>query len=110
MTQAQLAVWRDRLLTDWAQVREELIGQLKACRRDEWAEKVDHCERDQLVDLTSRLDLPKVEQSVARLKRIDADGSAPPGRKSRCWWAGQAGTRSAFATNSSNCRGWISTC
>jgi len=72
MTQARLAVWRERLLADWAQVRGELIDQLKACRRDEWAEKVDHCERDQLVDLTSRLDLPKVEQSVASLKRIDA--------------------------------------
>ncbi|HGY1052759.1 TPA: TraR/DksA family transcriptional regulator [Aeromonas salmonicida subsp. pectinolytica] len=72
MTQARLAVWRERLLADWAQVRGELIDQLKACRRDEWAEKVDHCERDQLVDLTSRLDLPKVEQSVASFKRIDA--------------------------------------
>ena len=72
MTQAQLTVWRNRLLSDWAQVRETLIGQLKACRRDEWAEQVGHCEQDQLVELTSRLDLPKVEQSVARLKRIDA--------------------------------------
>ena len=72
MTQAQLTVWRNRLLSDWAQVRETLIGQLKACRRDEWAEKLDHCEQDQLVELTSRLDLPKVEQSVAHLKRIDA--------------------------------------
>lgn len=72
MTQAQLTVWRNRLLSDWAQVRETLIGQLKACRRDEWAEQVGHCDQDQLVELTSRLDLPKVEQSVARLKRIDA--------------------------------------
>lgn len=72
MTQAQLAEWRDRLQADWAQVREELIVQLKADRRDEWAEQVDHCERDQLVELTSRLDLPKVEQSVMRLKRLDA--------------------------------------
>ncbi len=72
MTQAQLAEWRERLLTDWAQVREELIDRLKASRRDDWAEKVGHCERDQLVELTSCLDLPKVEQSVASLKRIDA--------------------------------------
>lgn len=72
MTQAQLAEWRDRLQADWSQVREELIVQLKADRRDEWAEQVDHCERDQLVELTSRLDLPKVEQSVMRLKRLDA--------------------------------------
>ncbi|HEH9430480.1 TPA: conjugal transfer protein TraR [Aeromonas sobria] len=67
-----MAVWRNRLLFDWAQVRETLIGQLKASRRDDWAEKVDHCEPDQLVELTSRLDLPKVELSVIRLKRIDA--------------------------------------
>lgn len=72
MTQAQLAEWRDRLQADWAQVREELIVQLKADRRDEWAEQVDHCERDQLVELTSRLDLPRVEQRVMRLKRLDA--------------------------------------
>ncbi|WP_338120447.1 conjugal transfer protein TraR [Aeromonas rivipollensis] len=72
MTQARLAEWRERLLTDWAQTREELIAQLKACRRDDWAQKVGSCERDQLVDLTSRLDLPKVELSVARLKRLDA--------------------------------------
>ena len=72
VTQARLAEWHERLLTDWAQTREELIGQLKACRRDDWAQKVASCERDQLVDLTGRLDLPKVEQSVARLKRLDA--------------------------------------
>ena len=49
-----------------------IIALRQADAGDEWAEQVDHCERDQLVDLTSRLDLPKVEQSVARLKRIDA--------------------------------------
>lgn len=72
VTQARLAEWHQRLLTDWAQTREELIRQLKACRQDDWAQRVASCERDQLVDLTSRLDLPKVEQSVARLKRLDA--------------------------------------
>ena len=72
MTQAQLAEWRERLQANWAHVREELIGQLKACQRDDWAEKVAQCERDQLVELTSRLDLPKVEQSLAHLKRLDA--------------------------------------
>ena len=72
VTQARLAEWRERLLTDWAQTREALITQLKACRRDDWAHKVGSCERDQLVELTSRLDLPKVELSVARLKRLDA--------------------------------------
>ena len=58
VTQARLAEWRERLLTDWAQTREALIGQLKACRRDDWAQKVASCERDQLADLTGRLDLP----------------------------------------------------
>lgn len=72
VTQARLAEWHQRLLTDWAQTREELIRQLKACRQDDWAQKVERCERDQLVDLTSRLDLPGVEHSVARLKRLDA--------------------------------------
>lgn len=72
MTQAQLAEWRDRLLTDWAQVREELIAQLKADKRDDWAEKVAQCERDQLVDVTSRFKLPKGDLCVTRLKRIDA--------------------------------------
>ena len=72
MTQAQLAGWRDRLLADWARIREELIGQLKASRKGDWAEQASHCERDQLVDLTSRLDLPQVEQNVTALKRIDA--------------------------------------
>lgn len=72
ITQIQLTVWRDRLLADWAQVREELIGQLKTSRGKELVEKLDRCERDQLVELTCRLDLPKVEQRVARLKQIDA--------------------------------------
>ena len=30
VTQARLAEWHQRLLTDWAQTREELIRQLKA--------------------------------------------------------------------------------
>jgi DnaK suppressor protein len=72
MTQAQLAGWRDRLLTDWAQVKEELVVQLKADKGDDLADKVAQCERDQLVDMTSRFKLPKVEPRVIRLKRIDA--------------------------------------
>lgn len=72
MTQAQLAEWRQRLLTDWAQVREKLSSQLRVSQHAEWADSVDRCERDQLVDLLGRFDLPKTEQSVMRIKRIDA--------------------------------------
>lgn len=72
ITQTQLAEWRDRLQSDWAQVREELIAELRANRRSDWAEQIAGCERDQLVDLIGRLRLPKVDQLVARLKRVDA--------------------------------------
>ncbi|WP_349917654.1 TraR/DksA family transcriptional regulator [Aeromonas veronii] len=72
MTPAQLAEWRERLQADWAQMREELIAELKANRRSDWAEQIEGCERDQLVDLITRLRLPKVDLLIARLKRIDA--------------------------------------
>lgn len=72
ITQAQLAVWHDRLLSDWAKIRETLIGQLKTAGRDDWAEQVEQCEPDQLVELSSRLHLPKLKANIAHLRRIDA--------------------------------------
>ena len=72
VTQARLAEWHQRLLTDWAQTREELIRQLNACRQDDWAQKVERCERDQLVDPHQPSRSARVEHSVARLKRLDA--------------------------------------
>ncbi|MGL5224105.1 MAG: TraR/DksA family transcriptional regulator [Aeromonas sp.] len=72
MTQAQLTVWQNRLQSDWAQVKAMLKDQQSCHPSDAWADKIDHCEPDRLVELLGRLNLPNSEPLVARLKQIEA--------------------------------------